>query len=123
MRIIQAERQIKKINWNLSPQQYRLEPDVDDPNAVKVDVIFEHDPETPANVKVKQILRRSNQEDLLPQLDRFDLPGLEREISEKIALQDVDFNDPFWNSFNSPMPGDDRDVGPGFEESYSLGRF
>lgn len=98
MRVIIAEKQVKKINWNLSSTQFKLSPDRPGSDAVKVSVIFEYDPETPANVKVKQVLRETNQEDLLPQLSRFDLPALEREISEKIALQDVNFDDLFWQS-------------------------
>jgi len=122
MRVIIAE--TKKIDWNLNPAQYKLEPDEGDPNAVKVDVIFEHDPASPANIKVKQIIRKSTGEDLLPQLGKFDLPRLERSISERMATQDTDFNDPFWSSFGDPGPDSpNENRGPGFEQSYSLGNF
>jgi len=123
MRVIIAE--TKKIDWNLNPAQYKLEPDEGDPNAVQVTVIFEQDPTSPANVKVKQVVRKSTGEDLLSSLGRFDLPQLERSISEKMATQNIDYNDPFWKS--DLGGGEDRDRSdtrkPDWGQSFDLGGF
>ena len=98
MRIIIAGKQVKKIDWELSAKQLELTPDRPGVDEVQVDIVFEYDPDSPSNVRIKQILSKRDQTDLFPHLPRFYLAELEREVTEKVSRGAELGDDPFFQS-------------------------